>query len=211
MVFTHSLVFIFPFVSSMTHILFQYLTLLLFSHSPNHSPSSLSKPLSLHSPNQSPFTLPFSSNRSHFCLVTLFSSDPTIDLPSFFQSFSNSTLLFHSLLLRSLALFQSLSYFLSILTLSFSLLLSIALLPFNHIFSLTLLPLSITHSFTHLLSLIVVTLIVSRYLSFMIFYSCSVFSCSLYLSHTHTFSPTTCSQFFHSCYENYPQSLVMVL
>ena len=121
MVFTHSLVFIFPFVSSMTHILFQYLTLLLFSHSPNHSPNqslfTLSQPLSLHSPNQSPFTLPFSSNCSHFCLVTLFSSDPTIDLPSFFQSFSNSTLLFHSLLLRSLALFQSLSYFLSILTL----------------------------------------------------------------------------------------------
>src|SRR6185436_13409281 len=126
---------------------------------------------------------------------TLFSSDPTIDLPSFFQSFSNSTLLFHSLLLRSLALFQSLSYFLSILTLSFSLLLSIALLPFNHIFSLALLPLSITHSFAHLLSLIVVTLIVSRYLSFMIFHSCSVFSYTLLLSisHIHTFSPITCS------------------
>ena len=63
-------------------------------------------------------------------------------------------------------------------------------LPFNHIFSLALLPLSITHSFAHLLSLIVVTLIVSRYLSFMIFHSCSVFSCSLYLSHTHILAIT---------------------
>src|SRR6185369_3306139 len=83
--------------------LFQYLTPLLFSHFPNHSPNH-----SLHSSIQSPFTLPFSlsslsfsSNRSHFCLVTLFSSDPTIDLPSF--SFSNSPSCFHSLLLRSLA------------------------------------------------------------------------------------------------------------
>ena len=150
-----SLFFIFSFVSSMILILFQYLTPLLFSHFPNHSPNH-----SLHSSIQSPFTLPFSlsslsfsSNRSHFCLVTLFSSDPTIDLPSFFRSFSNSPSYFHSLLLRSLALFQLLSYFLSILTLSFSLLLSIALLPFNHIFSLALLPLSITHSFAHLRSL----------------------------------------------------------
>jgi len=112
-------------------------------------------------------------------LISALSFDLFQILPTFFTHSS-----------CALALFQSLSYFLSILTLSFSLLLSIALLPFNHIFSLALLPLSITHSFAHLLSLIVVTLIVSRYLSFMIFHSCSVFSCSLYLSHTHILAIT---------------------
>ena len=44
----------------------------------NHSPKPISKSLSLYSP--------ILSNCSHFCLVSLLSSDCTFDLPSFFLS-----------------------------------------------------------------------------------------------------------------------------
>ena len=159
LVFTHPLIFIFSPASSIILILFQYLTSLLFSHTPNHS-------------------LPFSSNRSRFCLVTLFSNNRALSI------FSNSPYSY-SFLLQSLAHFQSCPYFLSILTLSSFQSLSIILLVLRRYRS------QYPLCFAHLLSLIVVMLTITSHYSTLIIFT---FLLSLLLSPSHT-QILTCHSF----------------
>jgi len=157
---------------------------LLFSHSPDHSPS----------------------NHSHFCLVTLFSSDCTLDLPLSFNLFRIHPPLIHSfcdhshpwsplflsiffnspssysLFLWSLALLISPLFFNLFWTPLLLLTLFVILYPFA----------AIALNYAHLSLIVMLTITFSLSYSYNFLHSCSLLFCLL----PYAFSPVIRSQYF---------------
>ena len=134
---------------------------LLFSHSPDHSP----------------FIFPLSSNHSHFCLVTLFSSDCTLDLPLSFNLFQFTLLLLTLLVILISPLFFNL-FWIPLLLLT----LFVILYPFA----------AIALNYVHLSLIVMLTITFSLSYSYNFLHSCSLLFCLL----PYAFSPVIRSQYF---------------